>query len=143
MILTKIFLIDSKIFARKTIRPFSGTFNKDIVALVADEINAINKLCDGSHKNIVKVLQHGLLRKNADIYFIDMEYCDASLEDYVKEGKCRLDGLLDWPNARNGDRIQYLVAGIMEPILCGLIFIHSRNLVHRDVSPQNRNSYIQ
>lgn len=65
-----------------------------------------------------------------------MELCDANLDDYVK-GKRLVPGILDWPNASNEERVQYLVAGIMDPILDGLVFIHSRKEVHRDISPQN------
>src|SRR5256714_8141431 len=66
-------------FARKLIRLFAGVTRQDI----SDEAIAVTKLCGkGMNRFVVEVLQHGWLPRNL-IYFIDMEYCDESLEDEI------------------------------------------------------------
>jgi serine/threonine protein kinase len=117
----------------------SGTQDDDVEEQVVDEVRAIEKLCDGSHANVVRFFRHGRVGKDSSFYFIDMEYCDTNLHDYVN-GKSGVTELLDWPKASNAERIQYLIAGIMDQVLCGLVFIHGENYVHRDISPNNRES---
>jgi len=102
----------------------------------ANEVRAIKNLCDGSNENIITVFQYGRLRPAHNIYFIDMEWCDTSLHDYVI-GTVQVPGLFDWSNATKINQIEYLVAGIMNNVLNGLVYIHSRNEVHRDLTPQN------
>ena len=98
-------------------RPFYDTTKEDI----DNEINAITKLCTtGAHGNIVVVLRHGWL-KSSPYYFIDMELCDKSLEQYIQTSKVEIDGI--WR--------------IMGDITNGVAFIHSHKEVHRDLKPRN------
>ena len=49
------------------------------------EVKAIKILCEpGAHVNIVQVLDHGRL-SNIPYYFIDMEFCDLNLHDYIHQ----------------------------------------------------------
>lgn len=125
-------------FARKLIRPFSGRPDQ---ASIASEIRAIETLCNGSHQNVIKVFCHGLLRPGRSVYFIDMEMCDANLEEFVA-GQTQFQELINWPKASKSLRIRYALNDVMKQILEGLIFIHSHDEVHRDLSPQNCIAFI-
>ena len=103
-----------------------------------NEVRAIEKLCDGSYPNIITVFRHGLLRPNHAIYFIDMEKCAASLDEYI-HGR-QVDGINDWQQLKIEDRIEYLIGSILNDVVNGLEVIHRHNEVHRDISPQNSES---
>jgi serine/threonine protein kinase len=126
------------IFARKLVRPITGQVDDAAFKVVENEVRAIQKLCNGSHQNIIHVLRHGRLRPNQALYFIDMEYCDANLDYYV-QGKWVHSDMLNWSEASQEQRVEYGVSGIIIPILSGLIFIHSHDEVHRDLNPRNGN----
>lgn len=126
--------INDQTFARKLIRPFAGRTTEEEIK---NEVRAVEKLCNGSHPNIVKVFRHGRLRTEHSVYFIDMEWCDMNLDEFIK-GVRPVTGLLDWPKAGNQNQIRYTISEIIKQILSGLIFIHGHDEVHRDISPQNR-----
>lgn len=125
-------------FARKLIRPFGQWTAEDIL----EEVHAIDRLfAAGTHDNLVKVLGHGWL-SDSSYYYIDMEYCQGNLEDYIK-GKLslypeRLDIVFPRPPASQCEgAIVAKLYDIMEQIASGLEFIHSHKQVHRDVKPAN------
>ena len=99
-------------------------------------MRAIEKLCDGSHENIIEIIRHGRLRPRHALYFIDMEWCDTSLESYIS-GKQAVPGLLDWSSAVMRDKMRYILEAIATNVVNGLIYIHNRNEVHRDLTPAN------
>jgi len=104
---------------------------------IATEISAVSSLCvEDAHANIVKVLKFGVLRSPHAFYFIDMEYCECNLHDYVT-GVRLVHHELHWPIATQEDKMEYLTDSLCTDIVAGLIFIHSKDLVHRDISPQN------
>ena len=92
----------------------------------------------GAHLNIVTVLRLGEL-KTSPYYFIDMELCDLTLEDYIyrlippgptesiphfiKDGAPPLKSQQIW--------------NVMKQVACGTKYIHDLNLVHRDLKPAN------
>jgi hypothetical protein len=49
---------------------------------VENEAWAISALCDGKCKYVVEVFRHGWL-VHMSLYFIDMEYCDETLEKRI------------------------------------------------------------
>jgi hypothetical protein len=57
-----------------------GDITKDDIE---NETRAISALCNGKCRYVVEVLQHGWL-VDMSLYFIDMEYCNATLEDIIK-----------------------------------------------------------
>ena len=124
-------LTNSETFARKLIRPWAGISQPHI----DNEVRAINKLCKSNHPNIVQVLGCGWLKPDGAFYFIDMELCEISLENYIQGGT--INGLVDWNTVRIRDEVHEHAYKIMQQILNGLIYIHCRNEVHRDLSPNN------
>ena len=71
-----------KIFARKIIRRFGPATEQDI----ENEANAVSVLCTGTRcKYVVEVLRHGWLTGDHTYYFIDMEYCIQTLDDFIKD----------------------------------------------------------
>jgi serine/threonine protein kinase len=114
------------------IRPFAGRVDESDIA---NEVRAIDALCKGAHVNIVEVFRHGRLKADSAFYFIDMELCDANLEEYTL-GK-GLPGLPSWKHAVATRATLPLIVDIMRQICDGLTFIHNHNEVHRDLNPQN------
>jgi len=117
------------------IRPWAGISQPHI----DNEVRAINKLCKSNHLNIVQVLGCGWLKPDGAFYFIDMELCEISLENYM-QGRT-INGLVDWNTVRIRNEVHEHAYKIMQQILNGLIYIHCRNEVHRDLSPNNGTSF--
>ena len=73
---------NDKIFARKIVRRFGSVTEEDI----ENEAKAVSALCASAQcKYVVKVLKHGWLTNDHTFYFIDMEYCIQTLEDFIKD----------------------------------------------------------
>jgi len=99
---------------------------------------AIKNLCGpGAHIHIVQVLAHGQL-PNAPYYFIDMELCDLSLDDYIHRE----------PSAEVSESMPYIIRGtgsvsplqiwvVMSQIAVAVEYIHRKGHVHRDIKPAN------
>lgn len=122
---------DSKGFARKIVRPFSGVGKEDI----ENEVRAIIKLCKTMHPNIVQVFNDGPLQPDSAYYCIDMELCEFTLERYTS---CEnVPHLENWRTVRSNPDFPADVVPIIRDIVNGLVFIHSTHEVHRDLSPQN------
>ena len=97
-----------------------------------NEARAIAKLCVHRHDNIVQVVAHGKV-PGFPYYFIDMELCDIDLASYL-DTKCgRDDNVLTHPIALNETKCWE----ILNDITSGLIFIHKRKEIHRDLKPRN------
>ena len=70
-----------QIFARMIIRLFGQVTEQ----YIENEAKAVSVLCNGGQcKQIVEVLQHGWLTKDHSYYFVDMEYCQETIEDRIK-----------------------------------------------------------
>jgi len=96
----------------------------------------MEKLCKGSHKNIIHIYNHGRLTPSSAFYFIDMELCDFNLDEYIRCSR-QAPGLKLWKREETVDAGMLLIWPIMDQILDGLTFIHRNNEVHRDLTPQN------
>jgi len=107
-------------------------------AAVKNEEEAIRKLCEnGPHVNIVEVLTLGELLDSA-FHYIDMELCDMNLDDHMNPPN---PPSLSFPYYFIKDAPPPLKAqqvwNIMKHIASGVQFMHSLNLVHRDLKPTN------
>ena len=93
-----------------------------------------------AHCNLIHVISHGLL--DGESYTIDMELCDSHLENYIRgdvdiafEMRCASElGQFTEMGGRSGPWHKW---DIMEQICEGVKFIHSKDLVHRDLKPRN------
>src|SRR5579871_4005367 len=77
----------------------------------------------------VHVFAIGELSESAHV-FVDMELCAFNLKEYNKSNWTY--GVADGP-----DIIADRIWRIMQQIARGLVFIHSKGEVHRDIKPQN------
>jgi len=156
-------------FARKILRLIGDVTREEI----DKEATVISQLCrPGGCKNIVEVLQHGWLPRNRSIYYIDMEYCPETLEQRI-HGKARELAALTMPPVENKSASTIVdvpfpastqkpasgellnaesstmefdwkpVVDILDDIVSGLVYIHERGMVHRDLKPRNSTSAIQ
>jgi len=129
----------AKAFARKVIH-ILGPDRQEI----DNEVRAIMKLCvKKAHENIVSVLKLGEL-PNSSYYFIDMELCDLNLAVYIHRPNPpnpsqSLPYFIKEGSSHKGIRIW----NIMTQIAGGIKYIHSHDLVHRDVKPANGISFLQ
>jgi serine/threonine protein kinase len=102
------------------------------------EVKAIKKLCGpAAHPNIVQVVDHGLLW-SCDFYYIDMELCNMSLDDYLHP-KHPPDASTLLPCFVKGGGSDSLVQmwTIMSQIARGVDYIHRLHKIHRDIKPAN------
>lgn len=132
-----------QVFARKLIRLFGGITREDI----DNEANTISRLCrPGINPCVVAVLKHGWLPRHPSYYFIDMEYCEDSLDEYI-ERTTKTHSLIfqdkndDGINRIRGRRLWVNLRIALE-VAFGLFHIHRNGIVHRDLKPRNSNCYL-
>ncbi|KAK7945502.1 hypothetical protein WMY93_001230 [Mugilogobius chulae] len=85
--------------------------------------SALREICllkELKHKNIVRL--HDVLHSDKKLTLV-FEYCDQDLKKYF--------------DSCNGDLDPETVKSFMYQLLKGLAFCHSRNVLHRDLKPQN------
>jgi serine/threonine protein kinase len=114
-------------FARKLLK-----INLIDTAGVQNEVTIIKQLCDGYHKNIVQVFGDGSFEDRDMYVFIDMELCDLNLEEYNKARWTVFQ--VQKPAYKLRDHETWV---IMTQIASALAFVHSKDLVHRDLKPPN------
>lgn len=108
----------------------------------------------GRDENIIYVTNRGPFRAldgSPPLHYIDMEYCEANLEDFIyNEGlisglpaviKQYLFTLFGFPvDAAIETSNQHFAIETIRQIMSGVLFIHETGqLVHRDIKPRNSN----
>ena len=110
-------------FMREKCDSFTVAIKKINVANIGrcDELMMLTKL---QHVNIVELI---------DAYEcnINSTCCVYLVQDY---SRFDLEELIADPPNRFGE---FMVNGIMRQLLCGLQYIHSKNIVHRDLTPKH------
>jgi serine/threonine protein kinase len=96
-----------------------------------NEVRAIQKLCKGTHKHIIKVFELGELPDSTHA-FIDMELCSLNLDQYNKSIRMTI---LVHPTASNMRIAE--IWSIIAQVADALAFIHKQHEIHRDLKPQN------
>ncbi|KAJ8588049.1 Pkinase-domain-containing protein [Rhizopogon salebrosus TDB-379] len=97
-----------------------------------------------SHRHITKLI--GIVRAERNIYLI-MEYCaGGDLTHYIKK-RGRVEGLQYapspgaalqyYPHPRSGGLDEIVVRSFLRQLARALKFLRQRNLIHRDIKPQN------
>lgn len=140
-------------FARKMI--MSSNFTRDAVNIEA-EFHAYDEfLKKTSHPNIIHVFNRGsycIPNMPITVHFIDMQLCDLDLHDYIHQPESRrYVDRINSSSATNGckfvtedadllSKAQNIWAIVLD-IASGLEAVHSHNLVHRDLKPQNSKSF--
>jgi serine/threonine protein kinase len=132
-----------KVFAPKLIRVLDATEDD-----IETEAKALDRLCGGVHDNIIQVLKHRWLKTDGSIYFIDMEFADISLSDYLKyvyqtqplpshpRFRPRFNSVFSQREISKLQRLHTAWA-IGSQVTNGLDFMHGKDLVHRDLKPEN------
>ena len=111
--------VTNKIYALKQI-PLNGV-NNEKLASIENEANILSKL---SHKNIINY--YGSY-KDEKFFNIFMEYCEGS----------DLRKLINDFRSHNHPIPKYIVNYIIKEITNGIKEIHDKNLIHRDLKPDN------
>ncbi|KAH7926929.1 Pkinase-domain-containing protein [Leucogyrophana mollusca] len=97
-----------------------------------------------SHRHITKLID--IVRAERNIYLI-MEYCaGGDLTNYIKK-RGRVEGLeyspspgaalQYYPHSRSGGLDEIVVRSFLRQLARALKFLRHRNLIHRDIKPQN------
>ena len=111
----------SQLFATKKI-PISNLTTKKFEEYLYNEINIMQKL---NHKNIVKF--HKVIRTPNNIYII-MDYLNGgNLQDY----------LTNYQKINKKPFPQKMIQYFVKQIVDGLIHIHSKDILHRDIKLEN------
>jgi tetratricopeptide (TPR) repeat protein len=127
------------VFARKLLRPFANLTREEIES----EARAIIRIyLNRAPPNLIQVISHGWVNEAVGLYRIDMELCACNLEQYMnREVDIRFEmrhlacpGRFAEVGSHPGPWQKW---DIMEQICEGVRFIHSKDLVHRDVKPRN------
>ncbi|XP_073986242.1 cyclin-dependent kinase 4 isoform X1 [Rhodnius prolixus] len=92
------------------------------------EIATLRQLETYEHPNIIRLLDvcHGktMTKERQIVLYLVFEHCDQDLATYM--AKCPLPGLHE-----------QTIKNLMYQILCGIDFLHSHRILHRDLKPQN------
>jgi len=96
----------------------------------------IDNFCRTKHNNIVTIFAHGWIQKDSALYYLETEWCDIGLDQYIHTSANAVHGLQRWANVNTTQRI-FIIVAIMQQILSGLDFIHRHAQLHGNLNPRN------
>ena len=106
---------------------------------IIKEFTVVQKLCEpGVHKNVVAVLGCGKLP--ALFCFIDMELCELNLGTYIsRKWNQELEQSVPFLSEIHSSATREIsqMGEVMTDIGRGVEYIHSHEMIHRDLKPQN------
>src|SRR5271169_6813535 len=102
---------------------------------MAREVEVMSGLTPRAHNHIIEILDHGSLGEHTASYFIDMEYCDINLDEYIRGVRTSIRGLMDYAKAIEQEQQSFIVCSILQQLISGLVFLHNQGKVHRDLKP--------
>jgi len=82
----------------------------------------------------VSILKAGYLLESV---YIDIEYCELSLDEYVTSKKTGIPGLPDWTQAEVQGQRDFIVLAIIQQVLSGLASIHNSGVEHGCLTMNN------
>jgi serine/threonine protein kinase len=105
---------------------------------VENEVRIFDKIYRAPHKNIVAVLDYGYLSGDNNYFFLDMELCERSLDDHIRDHirPASENELIPSDPTVSQARIKKSM-NIMLNIAEGVSYIHRQGEVHRDLKPEN------
>jgi serine/threonine protein kinase len=104
---------------------------------IANEVNEMLSFKDHQSDHVIEILRNGSMGPNSKDCFIDMEYCEINLDEYIHGKKTSIHGLPDYVQSIRDGHIPLFTFGLLQEVLSGLIFIHNHGYVHCDLKPQN------
>ena len=116
------------------------SYTGDTRATIDAEARNIDKLRSIiPHKNVIRILQNGCLLSSTrplisnvlPVYIIDMELGQLSLYDWIRRHYHSTPQII--PSSAK-------LWSIMTQIASGIAFMHSKNVIHRDLKPDNSTS---
>ena len=112
---------------------------RSLVTVVEDEINALRTKGVDAHKNIVRLFGH---EQDVEFHYLVLELCSADLGHFLAVrqhsfGLCNhlCNNLVDDHDVLYRD--MHDCAAAMLGLVEGLTFAHDKNILHRDLKPQN------
>jgi serine/threonine protein kinase len=107
--------------------------------VIQREVAAIELLSAcGGHDHVIRVLRHGGLPETHE-YFIDMEWCDMSLANYLYQScPLKVQSVLPALESLPISLRPLHNWNISRQIVEGLTYMHRCGVVHRDLKPMNR-----
>uniref|UniRef100_A0A914V853 non-specific serine/threonine protein kinase n=1 Tax=Plectus sambesii TaxID=2011161 RepID=A0A914V853_9BILA len=92
----------------------------DSIQVITKELNVLKM--KGSHLNLIDFVD---TEKDAHFHYIVLELCWKTLQEFVEDKELKRD------------YHPYDAKSILENLACGVAYLHSAKIVHRDIKPTN------
>ena len=116
------YLPNNKIFAIKEIKIQEDNPNQELA--ISREINTMNLMSNIKHPNIMEYFGYFIENNH---YYLVLEYINGENLEITRD---KYQSMKQYMN-------QDLIILILKGIINGLLYLHSRKILHRDISPDN------